>query len=101
MMTGRQEMAKSGLGKSNRFYQSPVLRDEEWDRAKQAPWWLMVLVLAIVGVAFFVGVYAGKPFSEAGWIVGVMTIVIYMGLSWLRRRRARRRLREVHGQAAP
>jgi len=93
-------MAKSGLGKSDRFYQNPILRDAEWDRAKQAPWWLLVLSIAVVGIAFFVGVYATQPYSTLGWIVGIMMIVIYLVLGGLRRRRARRLLRESHGQAA-
>jgi hypothetical protein len=91
-------MARSMLGKSDRYYKNPILRDQEWDRAKQPPLWLMVLALAIVAVAFFVGVYADKPHNIGGWIVGVTTIVIYMILGSRRRRRARRELREAHGQ---
>lgn len=93
-------MAKLGLGRTQRFYQNPVLRDAEWDRAKEAPWWLMVLTIAIVAVAFFFGVYASGPQSIAGWIVGIIMVAIYLILGWQRRRRARQRLRQLHGQPA-
>lgn len=95
---GRRTMAKSGLGKADRFYKNPILRDQEWERATQAPWWLMALAITILGVAFFVGVYSGGLHSRVGWAIGVVTIVIYMGLGWQRRRRAREQLREIHGQ---
>ncbi|HEX3954870.1 MAG TPA: hypothetical protein VHW90_14930 [Stellaceae bacterium] len=91
-------MAKSNLSRADRFYQNPILRDEEWDRAKQAPWWQMIVATAIVGVGFFAGVYAAKPYSVIGWIAGVAAIVVYLILGSARRRRARRVLREMHGQ---
>jgi hypothetical protein len=75
------------------------MRDEEWDRAKQPPVWLMVLAVIIVTSAFFAGVYAEKPHSTIGWVIGALTIAIYMLLGSLRRRRARRYLRAIHGQA--
>ena len=78
-----------------------MLRDEEWERAKQAPWWLTALAVAIVVVAFFVGVYSTAPQNIIGWVVGIVTIAIYIGLGSARRRRARRRLREIHGQTPP
>jgi Flp pilus assembly protein TadB len=91
-------MAKSGLGRSDRFYENPILRDQEWDRAKQAPWWLMAVSIGIVAIAFFVGVYTGSPYSTIGWIAGIVTILIYLVLGWRRRRQARQKLREAHGQ---
>ncbi len=94
-------MDNSGLGRSARFYQNPVLRDEEWNRAKQPPWWLMVLALAIVVVAFFVGAYGPAPWNAIGWIVGVITIAVYVVILSVRRRRAQHRLRVEHGQTPP
>ncbi len=91
-------MANSALGKTDRFYQNPILRDAEWNRAKQAPWWLMTLAVAIIAIAFAVGVYGGPPNSTIGWVVGIATIAIYLGLEEQRRRRARQHLRQVHGQ---
>ena len=88
------------LGKSNRFYTNSILRDEEWNRAKQPSAPLMALTMAIVAIAFFVGVYGGATQRAAGWVVGIITILTYMGLGWLRRDRARRQLRHLHGQAA-
>jgi hypothetical protein len=92
-------MAKSSLGKADRFYKNPAQRDEEWDRYTRPPLWLMVLTIAIVGVAFFAGVYADKPHNIIGWIIGCVAIVIYGILGSVRRRRARRLLRQLHGQA--
>ncbi len=100
MATETPEAGKSGRSKSDRFYQNPMLRDQEWERAKQAPWWLMALAVAIVVAAFFVGVYSAAPQNIIGWVVGVVTIAIYLGLGSVRRQRARRRLREIHGQTA-
>ncbi|MBV9826358.1 MAG: hypothetical protein JO001_11870 [Alphaproteobacteria bacterium] len=86
------------MGKSNRFYSNPVLRDQEWDRERQAPWWLMSIAVAIVAVAFFLGVYAEQPLNVLGWIVGIATIVVYSVLGRVRTRRARIRLRKLHGE---
>lgn len=97
MLTG-SGATRSGASRSDRFYKNPVLRDLEWYRATQPPGWLMILALAITGAAFFMGVYAGEPHSTAGWTVGILTILGYVGLGWLRRRRAPQRLRSIHGQ---
>jgi hypothetical protein len=99
MATDVQDKAKPS-GKADRYYQNPVLRDREWDQAKQAPWWLTAVVVAIVIAAFFVGAYAGAPYNLIGWIVGLVAILIYVALGSQRRLRARRRLREVHAQRA-
>jgi amino acid transporter len=98
-MSTNEALPKAGLGKSDRFYANPILRDEEWNRAKQPGWALMVLAVAIVTVAFFIGVYGGEPLSTVGWIIGILTIVIYIGLARVRRGLARRQLRRGHGQA--
>jgi amino acid transporter len=98
-MTETQTTAKSELTKADRFYQNPVLRDEEWNRAKQPPWWLMASAIAIIAVAFFVGVYGSRPYSIIGGIVGVVTILIYIALGSTRRRQARQQLRKAHEQA--
>jgi hypothetical protein len=87
------------LGRSDRFYANPILRDQEWNRATQPSWLLTVAAMAIVGVAFFFGVYGSPSQSTIGWTVGVITILIYMGLGGIRRGWARRHLRKVHGQA--
>ena len=100
MATDVQEKVEAKEGKADRFYQNPTLRDLEWERATQAPWWMTVVALAIVGVAFFIGVYASAPGNVIGWIVGIVTILIYIGLAGPRRLRARRRLRELHRQRA-
>lgn len=91
-------MANSKLGRADRFYSNPILRDQEWFRATQPPWWLMALALAIIGVALFTGVYGEQPYKTTGWIVAGATIVIYIALERLRRRRARQELRKLHGQ---
>ena len=96
MMATRQETVR--LGRSDRFYQNPALRDAEWNRTKQAPWWLTALTLVVIGVAFFVGVYGGAAVRQAGWIVGALALAIYVALAVSRRRWARRHLRQVHGQ---
>jgi hypothetical protein len=98
MATEVQEKAEITEGKAGRFYQNPTLRDQEWERATQAPYWLTAAALAIVGVAFFVGVYSTAPQSIIGWIVGIITILVYVALGGPRRLRARRRLRELHQQ---
>lgn len=100
MATDVQEKAEARQSKADRYYQNPILRDQEWEHAKQAPYWLTVAALAIVAVAFFVGVYAGAPQNIVGWIVGLVTIVVYVLLGSQRRLRARRRLRELHAQRA-
>lgn len=100
MATDTQAQGQAGQGKADRFYQNPVLRDREWEHAKQAPWWLTVAALASVVAGFLVGVYSGAPQNIIGWIVGVVTIVVYIGLGAQRRLRARRRLREIHAQRA-
>ncbi len=100
MATEVQEKAEAKEGKADRFYQNPILRDQEWERATQAPYWLTVLALAIVGVAFFIGVYSGAPENIIGWIVGIITIIVYIALGGPRRLRARQRLRELHRQRA-
>lgn len=100
MATDVQEKAEPKEGKADRFYQNPTLRDREWEQATQAPYWLTVAALAIIAVAFFIGVYAAAPLSVIGWIVGIATIVVYIGLEGPRRMRARRRLRELHRQRA-
>ncbi len=94
-MAGR--MARGG-GKPDRFYINQSLRDREWNRAKQPFWMLTLLALAIVGIAFFFGVYGSKPSSTAGWTVGIITILMYQLLYLLRRGPARRRLRRLHGR---
>lgn len=99
-MTADRAMHKAGLGKSDRFYANPILRDEEWSRAKQPSWLLMTVVVAIVGVAFFFGVYGDEPHSIVGWTVGVLAILTYICMGGLRRAWARRHLRRLHGQAA-
>lgn len=86
-------------GRANRFYQNPSLRDDEWNRAKQVPMWVTVLAMAIVGVGFFMGVYADAPQSTVGWIVGLITLILYGILTEVRRRQARRELREAHARA--
>ena len=100
MATDTQAQAQTRKSKADRYYQNPVLRDREWDQAKQAPWWLMAVAVAIVIAAFFVGVYAGAPYNLIGWIVGILTIVVYAALGSRRRLHARRRLREIHAQRA-
>jgi hypothetical protein len=92
-------MAQSQLGRANRFYSNPVLRDAEWNQATKAPWWLIVLVVAVVAAGFFAGVYADGPSRVVGWTVGIVAIVVFFILAQLRRRRARRELRRAHGQA--
>jgi hypothetical protein len=92
-------MAKSSLGRSDRFYKNPVLRDEEWFTATQAPWWLLTVAVLIVAGGFFCGVYAERPYNYMGWTAGVGMIVVYLVLGSARRRRARQRLRDLHGQA--
>lgn len=99
-MTTDRATPKAGLGKSDRFYANPILRDEEWNRAKRPSWLLMIVVVAIVGVGFFVGAYGDEPHSTVGWTVGVLAILTYLGIGWLRRGSARRHLRRLHGQAA-
>jgi len=91
-------MARSSFGKADRFYKNPVRRDEEWNEATQAPWWLVLLAIVIVVVAFFAGVYAEQPYNALGWIVGIVTIAIYGWLGAMRKRRARVYLRKLHGQ---
>ena len=93
-------MAQSNTGKANRFYSNPVLRDAEWNRAKQAPLALVLIVLACVIVGFFAGVYADKPYSVAGWLAGTLAIVVYIAVSRIRRGQARRTLRQAHAQMA-
>lgn len=93
-------MARSQLARADRFYQNQSMRDEEWNRATQAPLWLMALTVAIVAAGFFVGVYSNRPYSTLGWIVGVVAILLYIVLGGMRRRQARRRLRQAHGQPA-
>lgn len=93
-------MAKSRLGRADRFYKNPVLRDEEWNQVTQAPWWLVLLAVVIVVVGFFAGVYAERPFNVLGWIVGLLAIVIYGWLGAMRKRRARAELRKLHGQTS-
>jgi hypothetical protein len=100
MMTTDREMPKAGLGKSDRFYANPILRDEEWNRATQPSWLLTIVVVAIVGVGFFFGVYGDAPYSTIGWTVGVLAILAYVGIGCLRRGQARRDLRRLHGQAS-
>lgn len=100
MATNTQAQAQTRPSKADRFYQNPNLRDQEWERATQAPWWLTVVALAVVGVAFFFGVYASAPQSIIGWIVGIVAILVFVSLAGPRRLRARRRLRELHGQKA-
>jgi hypothetical protein len=96
---GETHVARTALGKADRFHRNPVLRDREWDQAKQAPWWLMILTIAIVGVAAYAGVYATGSSRTLGWIVVVAAIVLYLLLGVVRRRRARQELRRAHGQA--
>lgn len=91
-------MAQTRLGKADRFHINPVLRDAEWNQAKQAPGWLIGFVLVCVLVGFFVGVYAATPYSLAGWVIGTVAILIYLALDRGRRDRARRQLRQAHGQ---
>ena len=98
MATDVQEKVQESSGKAARFYQNPMLRDREWEQATQAPYWLTVAALAIVGVAFFFGVYAASPQNIIGWVVGIATILVYVALGGPRRLRARRRLRELHRQ---
>ena len=93
-------MAKSELNRADRFYQNPVLRDGEWDRAKQAPWWLTTIVLAIVAIAFYSGIYSSTGPNLTGWIIGLVMIAIYFILGRLRRPWARQQLRQLHGQAS-
>ncbi len=89
----------TGKGKSDRFYTNLGLRDDEWNRAKQPSWLLMVAAVAIVGIAFFAGFYGDPAQRAAGWTIGVITIFAYVALDRLRRDRARRHLRHVHGQS--
>lgn len=100
MATDVQEKAEATEGKADRFYQNPILRDREWEQATQAPWWLTVVALAIIAVAFFIGVYSAAPQNVIGWVVGIATILVYVSLAGPRRMRARRRLRELHRQRA-
>ena len=79
-MTIDRAMPKAELGKSDRFYANPILRDEEWSRATQPPWLLMIGVVAIVGVGFFFGVYGDEPYSTVGWTVGGLAILICLGI---------------------
>jgi amino acid transporter len=94
----RHAMARSSLGKADRFYTNPVVRDAEWNRAKSAPWWLISVVLLIVAVSFFVGAYGQGTTRATGWVIGLAALGIYMLLDKARRRRARRELRKAHGQ---
>ena len=98
MTTDIREQPETKEGKADRFYQNPSLRDREWEQATQAPYWLTVAALAIVGVAFFFGVYAASPQNIIGWVVGIAMILVYVALGGPRRLRARRRLRELHRQ---
>jgi len=91
-------MANTRMSKADRFYANPVMRDQEWNQAKQLPWWLTVLALILIAVGSFFGVYSGEPQSTIGWIVAVLTVVVYIALSARQREVARRRLREAHGQ---
>ena len=91
-------MAHSRLGKADRFYRNPALRDAEWNQATQPPWWLIVAVLGFVVVGFFAGVYTSTPCSLLGWLAGTVAILIYLALDRLRRGRARRQLGRAHGQ---
>jgi len=92
-------MARS-LSRADRYHQNTVLRDQEWDRATQAPWTLMAVSIALVAVGAYVGVYSTPGWRIIGWLAVVLTIVAYIWLGGLRRRRARQRLRELHGQVA-
>ena len=94
-------MAKSGLGRSDRFYKNPVLRDEEWFSATQAPWWLLAVAILVVAAGFFLGVYAERPYNIFGWIIGLVMIGVYLLLGSIRRKRAREHLRQLHGQGNP
>jgi hypothetical protein len=91
---------RPGSNRADRYFQSPASRDAEWDRAKQPPWWLLGLVVAIVGAAFFVGVYAGGTASAVAWVVGIIAIAVFMVLGRARRGRARQQLRQAHQQAS-
>lgn len=90
---------KARLGNADRFHQNPILRDQEWNRATRPSWVLMVLTVAIVGVAFYYGFFGSGTQRAAGWTVGIAMIVVYLAVGWLRRIGARRRLRLIHGQA--
>ena len=86
-------------GRADRFYANPALRDAEWDRARQAPVWLILIILAFVVAGFFAGVYADKPYSLAGWLVGGVAILTHFALGRRRRSSARLELIRLHGQA--
>jgi amino acid transporter len=100
MTTDTQAQAQARQSRADRFYQNPILRDREWEQAKQPPWILTVVALAIVAAAFFIGVYSSAPQNIIGWIVGIVTILVYVALGAHWRLRARRRLRELHRQRA-
>jgi protein-S-isoprenylcysteine O-methyltransferase Ste14 len=91
-------MAQSRLSRADRFYLNPVLRDQEWNRAKQASGWALVVVLACIIIGFIAGVYADKPYSLIGWLIGTAAILIHFALAPVRRARAREKLRRAHGQ---
>jgi uncharacterized membrane protein len=59
------------------------------------------VVLAIISVASYFAWYGSASQRNAGWAVGAFTILIYVGICWLKRTWARRHLRRVHGQAEP
>lgn len=89
--------SESRLGKADRFYINPNLRDAEWNRAKQPSWLLIVAAIVIIGVAFYFGFYGSGGERVAGWAIGLLAIVGYALLNRLRRDAARRQLRRVHG----
>ena len=86
-------------GKADRFYANPILRDEEWNRATQPSWPLMALAVAIVGIAFYYGFYGSPSQRATGWIIAILTMVIYTALGRMRRVGARGHLRSVHSRA--
>lgn len=90
----------AGSNRYKRFYENPELREREWNEAKQAPLWWIILAVALVAAGFGFGTYGDEPYRTLGWIVGAATIAIHLVLEAQLRRRARRRLREVHEQLA-